>query len=710
MEKEIRKSAVEIKKLLLNKRLKEAIEKTGVLMDGVTDWSVISRYEELDMSYKYMMKYFSIGRPDKQREALYNKLIGSALLLADDVARQRLLKADMSLYFQNSRLDSVRNNRDLAYYRKGLESYFEDPSLPGYEQLLSELFGHIWTSVLWNSSYRDEMRELIDSPLINLHDIELIVSAITLSLIDRFDPEKLSLLISISDHIHPEISVRATVGMLLIIILYHNIIDLFPTLAKQISLLSENENTEDHIYKIQTILLLSKETNKIDKKMREEIIPAMLRNPKLGGLSNEDISIDEDANPDWNEWMESSGVKDKLMEMTELQMEGADVYMSTFSNLKSYPFFRDIANWFRPFRTDIPGVIDPSLTSSSIGKAITNSYVFCNSDKYSFCFTFSQIPESQRGMLMGQIEGANDLEEIENKEKQKLKGDAKFEVLAKQYIQDLYRFFKLFSRRHEFPDMFSKDVLFLHYSTLSALIDSNTIRRNIAEYLLKKRYYAEAAEILAALEGTYSPADIDYQFYQKLGYAYQRCNNHKEAIESYNRSDILRPDNLWTMRHLAQCYRLTGQPEEALQMLLAVEAADPDNMTLQMQIGQCYVELEKYSLALARFHKVEYIQPDYVKAWRAIAWCAFLSGDRDKSIEYYDRLCTSASPSSQDYLNSGHLYWVIGEVENAISSYKKCAEITGIESFIAELEKDFYILKKNGVTETDYPIMLDLIR
>ena len=710
MEKEVRKSADEIKQLLLDNRLKESIEKMGILMDGVTEWSVTSRYEELDMSYRYMMQYFSTGRPDAHRAELYNKLKSTALLLTDDILRQRSIKTGMSLYYQHCRLDSVRHNRDLGYYRKALESYSEDTSLPGYEQLLSEFFDHIWTSVLWSSVYKDEMLELLDSPFVNIHDAELAVSAVTLALLQRFDPEKLSLLITVSNHIHTEISVRAIVGMLLAIILYNDIINLFPALVTQISLLSENSNNESRIQTVQTILLLSKETNKIDKKMREEIIPAMLRNPKLGGLSTEDIAIDEDANPDWNEWMEESGVKDKLMEMTELQMEGADIYMSTFSNLKSYPFFRDIANWFRSFRTDIPGIIDESLTQSTIGRAITDSYVFCNSDKYSFCFTFSQIPESQRGMLVGQIEGANELEQIEKREKQILQGDAKFEVLAKQYIQDLYRFFKLFSRRHEFPDMFARDILFLHYDVLAGLIGGNTTRRNIAEYLLKKKYYAEAAEILAALEGTYSPADIDYQFYQKLGYAYQRCNNYSEAVESYNRSDILRPDNLWTMRHLAQCYRLMGKPNEALDMLLAIENSEPDNMTLQMQIGQCYVELENYNQALARFHKVEYLNPESIKAWRAIAWCAFLSGDRDKSIEYYDRLCISTSASAQDYLNAGHLYWVIGEVENAVSSYRKCAEQIGIDSFIAEFDKDFHLLKKNGVTETDYPIMIDLIR
>ena len=35
--------------------------------------------------------------------------------------------------------------------------------------------------------------------------------------------------------------------------------------------------------------------------------------------------------------------------MNELQLEGADVYMSTFAQLKSYPFFQNPHNWFYPF-------------------------------------------------------------------------------------------------------------------------------------------------------------------------------------------------------------------------------------------------------------------------------------------------------------------------------------------------------------------------
>ena len=64
--------------------------------------------------------------------------------------------------------------------------------------------------------------------------------------------------------------------------------------------------------------------------MREEIIPEMMRNVnisrKLDIDDNDEENASDDQNPDWEDWMERSGMNDKLKEMSELQMEGADVY------------------------------------------------------------------------------------------------------------------------------------------------------------------------------------------------------------------------------------------------------------------------------------------------------------------------------------------------------------------------------------------------
>ena len=44
-------------------------------------------------------------------------------------------------------------------------------------------------------------------------------------------------------------------------------------------------------------------------------------------------------------------------EKGELQLEGADTYLSAFAQLKSYPFFRQAAHWFYPFDRQHPDIV-----------------------------------------------------------------------------------------------------------------------------------------------------------------------------------------------------------------------------------------------------------------------------------------------------------------------------------------------------------------
>ena len=93
--------------------------------------------------------------------------------------------------------------------------------------------------------------------------------------------------------------------------------------------------------------------------------------------------------------------------MGELQMEGADVYMSTFSQLKQFPFFRQMSHWFYPFDRQFPDIVtifgDNEEKRMSLLDIILNSDSFCNSDKYSFCFSLIQMPESQRELMIHQM-------------------------------------------------------------------------------------------------------------------------------------------------------------------------------------------------------------------------------------------------------------------------------------------------------------------
>ena len=708
VEEDIKKRAQRIKELLLSSSLKEALEQIQAQMAGVTDWSILSRFEDIDRSYRYMLQYFSQGSPDDHRTSLYKQLVRRSLILNDEILQARLQPQSMLLYYQHARLRAA-SSETFESIRTTLESFVESQDTNAHEHALIMLFDLIWTNGQWDTSDSTSLLELIDSPLVIEDDSALAVSAVMLSLMERFDPLKCLFLCQAAQNLSRMVSIRALTGLAVTLSGYSNILPYFPEINDRIALLSDVPGICERMLKVQMELLRCRETREIDRRMREEFIPTMLRNPKLGDLMREELERD-DVSPDWKEWIEKPEVKDKLLEMTELQMEGADVYMSTFSNLKNYPFFREISNWFRVFSMDQPDVksaFGEAGVSSAIGKSMLASHMFCNSDKYSFALTFSQIPREQREMISGQLSDEA-LEAIQEKDSSPSPADVEDTFAARQYVQDLYRFFNLFSRRHEFHDPFVDDLNLLIDTPLSILLQTDDSEQKIAAWLLRKNFYAEAASTYRLMESTCHPYSTDYRFYQQLGYALQRTQAYGEALESYRRSDILQPDNNWTMRHSAQCLRVLGQPNEALNLLLEAEKNNADNLSLQIQIGDCLVDLKRYDEALTRFFKVDYLKPDYPKAWRAIGWCAFLAGRYDRSIEYYDKLLSN-KPSANDCLNAGHAYLIYHNIQRAVSLYRQCQSIMGKDEFESEFDKDRAVLISKGISEQDLPLLLDLI-
>ena len=82
--------------------------------------------------------------------------------------------------------------------------------------------------------------------------------------------------------------------------------------------------------------------------------------------------------------MKESGIDNKIKEISELQLEGADVLMGTFANLKSFPFFNKMSNWFIPFYNDnsnIATVFEDQETGDTFKNMFETSRFMCNSDK-----------------------------------------------------------------------------------------------------------------------------------------------------------------------------------------------------------------------------------------------------------------------------------------------------------------------------------------
>ena len=729
-EQAIQEQYQHIVSLLEQKRLKEAQIQLEAFLWNCNDWTLRNRLEQAKVSYQYMLQYMRQGVNDPERQKLYRQLLAETRELAEQ-ARISLLD-EVSTHYYHA-LHKNKRNMEAGYgmssWLKVLESFPDDmavcqlmpdnkqsldSALQRHEETAQYLFLTTWGNSGWTAEEEREARMYLESELLPVNDLCLFTGAVLLSLMECFDPRKFSWLLDAATHADTQVSQRALVIIAIVLHIHPNRLWLYPELEARLSLLNEDGSFGKQLNRVYIQLLRSQETEKIDKKMREEIIPEMMknvsimRNMKYGFEENMD---EDDRNPDWEKAFEESGLGDKIREMNELQLEGADVYMSTFAQLKSYPFFQNPHNWFYPFDMQHSSIIREfglkPTGDNAILSLILQSGFFCNSDKYSLCFTMAHIPQAQRNMMLSQMT-SQDLNELMDESKSSgLKQYAQRpDVISNQYVHDLYRFFKLSQRRHEFRDIFKEEIALHRIPALKDILRKPELLVTIADFHFRKEHPAEALGIYQeVIDMNYADADI----FQKTGYCLQKEKRYKEAISAYRKADVLKPDHIWTIRHLATCYRQLREFASALEYYRKVEAMQPENRNVTFFIGSCLAEQERYEEALQCFFKLDLMENDCIKAWRAIGWCSFVSGKSEQAMRYYEKVL-ALKPIATDYLNAGHVALRLGNMEKAAELYGKAASESGNrETFLDIFDKDKETLIKLGIDENDIPLIRDLV-
>ncbi len=729
-EQAIQEQYQHIVSLLEQKRLKEAQVQLEAFLWNCNDWTLRNRLEQAKVSYQYMLQYMRQGVNDPERQKLYRQLLAETRELAEQ-ARISLLD-EVSTHYYHA-LHKNKRNMEAGYgmssWLKVLESFPDDmavcqlmpdnkqsldSALQRHEETAQYLFLTTWGNSGWTAEEEQEARMYLESELLPVNDLCLFTGAVLLSLMECFDPRKFSWLLDAATHADTQVSQRALVIIAIVLHIHPNRLWLYPELEARLSLLNEDGSFGKQLNRVYIQLLRSQETEKIDKKMREEIIPEMMknvsimRNMKYGFEENMD---EDDRNPDWEKAFEESGLGDKIREMNELQLEGADVYMSTFAQLKSYPFFQNPHNWLYPFDMQHSGIIREfglkPTGDNAILSLILQSGFFCNSDKYSLCFTMAHIPQAQRNMMLSQMT-SQDLNELmdESKSSGLRQYAQRPDVISNQYIHDLYRFFKLSQRRHEFRDIFKEEIALHRIPALKDILRKPDLLVTIADFHFRKEHPAEALSIYQeVIDMNYADADI----FQKTGYCLQKEKRYKEAISAYRKADVLKPDHIWTIRHLATCYRQLRDFASALEYYRKVEAMQPENRNVTFFIGSCLAEQERYEEALQCFFKLDLMENDCIKAWRAIGWCSFVSGKSEQAMRYYEKVL-ALKPIATDYLNAGHVALRLGNMEKAAELYGKAASESGNrETFLDMFDKDKETLIKLGIDENDIPLIRDLV-
>ena len=730
---EATKTHADILNFVGSSRLKDAFDSLKRWASDLQNWTAAEKISELETNYKYMIHYLVEGNKDPEQQKIYHRLVRDMYLLADDLLDQWQTRNSSSVFFEKVRVANVRQPLSIEEYRDIIIRQIDTFSVIGLlpdgeekrtrsrqnavkqEHTIQDLFYTVFSSPRAKEEEVKAYREFLDHAGIPVPVKCMLISSLTMNVLQRFDQRKVDLLFDSCSHTESEVSLRATVGIVPVLRQYKNRWKYYPEITGRLSVMADDAVFARRLMTVIIQFIQAHETEKITKKLMEEIIPEMM---KLSPMIGKKINLEEwmgesgldEKNPEWQKILDEAGLTDKLQEFTEMQMGGADVFHSTFSNLKNYPFFNEMSNWFLPFdkqHSSLQPFFTDKPESDSLLSTMLNTSMICNSDKYSFCFSIMVMPEQYRKMMVAQLGAESEELKKMAEEELLLNPYQKEETICKQYVQDLYRFFKLYPRKTEFLDIFAAPLDYHRLKPFFPVVSEAKNLERIALYYFEKNNFREAAETYLMLTKKGNPTS---ETWQKIGYCHQMLGKVKEALDAYLKADLMDENNPWVLRRMAHCYRLLKEPESALQHYRRLEQLKPDDLNIQLNIGHCFLELDEYAEALNYYFKVDLLSPDNTRAWRSIAWCAFLSRKFDVAQRYYAQIIEN-KPNTHDYLNAGHVEFCLSNTREAVEKYIQAVKSAGsFPIFKSLFDEDLDELQEAGIGMEVIPVILDKVR
>ena len=707
--KEIQASYADIHDSLNQGALKTAFDKLQSLISGTQSYTFQNKLDEMQETYQFMLRYFVEGTNDPMQNQIYSNLISVAYEMADQIKHGSLQASSPLIYYATGRNLSIQPS-EINTYIQTIQTSYDIDDYKQYESSVDNLFNKIWVTAFLSEKDVRPLHIALKSQFFPVSAKCQIVSALLLGLQISFNKEKLYLLFDAAYSENSEVRIRAIIAICLTIYTYRQRTDFYLGIRKRLEILGEIPDFAQVLTTIILRFILSRETEKVTHRLQEEFFPEMMKFAhKNQGFIIADLSelSGDEMNPEWKDIMSDSNLAKKIEEYSSLHEEGIDVLHSTFIHLKHFHFFKNISNWFLPFSSKHSVLNDRHDIDMSTLDTLTQASFMCNSDKYSLYLSLFQIPESQRNAMMSQLNSQlGEVNEQQTKELQSKKSEA--ESITSQYIQDLYRFYKLYPRHAEFNDIFNTALDFHTLPILKPWFSDADTLLHIAELYLRKGYYDNALTIYNQLITNDS---IDYMLFQKRGYCKQMINEINGALEDYLRSEMINPDSKWVIRRIAGCYRALKQPAKALDFYLRYDKLNPDNISILINIGHCYLELKNFTEALAYYFKADYLDPKSQKARRAIAWCSFLTGKYTQAQKHYTQIIEN-QPQTHDYLNAGHTEWALRNLKKALEYYSQAiqAESADFNKFADLFCQDIPKLISAGIPPSEIPLLLDLLR
>lgn len=511
--------------------------------------NILTEISRVDEDYKLMKQYMLMGYADDSRTELIHKMKSKVYAITSQLLQMVYVSENLSYKKQ---YDLARNKSvDYSEVSERLQRFQQDIAISSLDSNNKEkvhqlnlelhnyrelLFAKIMTSVPFTDVEAEEVQSLLLSPVVDTIDKQLVVSAIMLCQLFIWDPRKFRILCVTSVCQDEKVSEYALVGMVLTLPKENDFINESVYADSFAELLGHKELIR-RLADLQLQLFMTKNTNKIDDMIRTQIMPTLRKNAdRMMQRQAEENDLDIEAIINSNiEEKEMDEMEKIVGRMRKMQDNGVDVFYGGFSQAKRSIFFYTLINWFYPFYIQHPQLSIKSLDVNMLKRIerIVQSQPMCNSDKYSFvtsiASTINLLPQYIRDVLQ-----SDSIPIVDMKEKTE-----SGTLIRQMLLGDYYRFFRLYSKKDDFTDVFSDNerVSFITNKLIIPFMEKTRYPQVICKHLLKLGDY-EALESVIDCYGR----NGDVEFKRIKGMMEYNRHHFKEAysllLESWDGAEM----------------------------------------------------------------------------------------------------------------------------------------------------------------------------
>lgn len=650
----------------------------------------------INESFQLMLHYMESGADDPTREKMYLEMVERT----NKVARNMLAeyrRRNVDFY----RSVNSRVSKEVCTSEKSIRMILEgfvgdiamldlEPEVKRDEErrkihsrhfaFMQSLFCSIVVSDMWTRQQSDAMTEIMLLPTVDSADVQLIVSALMLAVMNNFDVNKFKVLVDVYQKSKDEsVRQKALIGWALSVTDKADV----EGQKKIVGDLCKSPDVVRELLELQKQVMFCMNAERDNDFIQRDIMPTLIKNSNFEisrlGISEKEVDPMRDILDPGAEDKAMDEVEEKFQQMMDLQKSGADVYFGGFSQMKRFPFFYTLVNWFMPFTINHPDLSRHLSNAESVKflEHILSNGLFCDSDKYSFALAmssvFDKLPSNVREMInrgdfpMGRAEDGN------------FKSPA---YIRRQALQDLYRFFRLYDKHDQIYNPFSeKNFLFLGCGIFDYSCFSHGIL-NLGYFLMSQKSGALLGKVVALINSNIDAETPDGRAAITLSAAYDL--KYVQSYENVCRLlDMVRerePDNSKILSMYARAALMCGKYEESKAAYEQLFTLGDTKKAWHLNYAIVLTRLKQYAEASKVLFQLDFECPDTPNVKRALAWTLLWQDKLPQASREYGWLLSQTGATARDSLNAGYCHWFQHEVAKAADCFLEYVEKTESES------------------------------